>query len=47
VQGGPDGSDPVDLVRAACSAAWAHVDAGGTLDPASVPEMAVPAESDV
>jgi len=42
LRAGSAGSDPVDLVRAACSAAWAHVDAGGSLDPASVPELAVP-----
>jgi glycerol-1-phosphatase len=42
LRAGSAGSDPVDLVRAACSAAWAHVDAGGSLDPASVPELVVP-----
>jgi HAD superfamily hydrolase (TIGR01450 family) len=29
----------IDLVRAACAAAWAAVDAGETLDAASVPEL--------
>lgn len=31
----------LDLVRAACAAAWAAVDAGEAVDPASVPEFAV------
>ncbi len=31
----------VDVVRAACAAAWAAVDAGESLDPTSVPELAV------
>jgi len=31
----------VDLVRAACAAAWAAVDAGGALDPNTVPEFDV------
>lgn len=37
------GSSPagVDLVRAACAAAWEAVDAGRDLDPASVPELRV------
>jgi len=42
--GSPAGGDldaRVDLVRAACSAAWAAVDAGGALDPSTVPEIAV------
>lgn len=30
----------IDVVRAACAAAWAAVDAGGSVDPASVPELA-------
>lgn len=34
-----DGSG-IDLVRAACAAAWAAVDAGHDLDPRSVPELA-------
>lgn len=34
-------ADPVDIVRAACSAAWTHVDAGHCLDAASVPEFVV------
>ncbi|WP_282945375.1 HAD-IIA family hydrolase [Cellulomonas endometrii] len=34
----------VDLVRAACAAAWAAVDAGETLDPQSVPELGVAPE---
>lgn len=29
----------IDLIRAACAAAWAAADAGETLDPASVPEL--------
>ncbi|PUB20946.1 HAD superfamily hydrolase (TIGR01450 family) [Promicromonospora sp. AC04] len=33
-----DGSG-IDLVRAACAAAWAAVDAGETLDPETVPEL--------
>ncbi|MHA7132697.1 HAD-IIA family hydrolase [Oerskovia turbata] len=35
---GPDG---VDLVRAACGAAWTSVDAGGSVDADTVPELAV------
>lgn len=35
------GPTSVDLVRAACAAAWAAVDAGGELDPASVPDLVV------
>ncbi|GEL48844.1 haloacid dehalogenase [Cellulomonas hominis] len=31
----------IDLVRAACAAAWAAVDGGAELDPASVPELRV------
>ncbi|MDQ0423692.1 MULTISPECIES: HAD-IIA family hydrolase [Cellulomonas] len=31
--------DPVDLVRAACAAAWDAVDTGAPLDAASVPEL--------
>jgi len=31
----------VDLVRAACSAAWAAVDAGERLDADSVPDITV------
>ncbi|WP_102508872.1 HAD-IIA family hydrolase [Sanguibacter massiliensis] len=34
-------AEPVDLVRAACAAAWASADAGAPLDPAAVPELAV------
>jgi hypothetical protein len=33
-----DGSG-IDLVRAACAAAWSAVDAGETVDPATVPEL--------
>lgn len=33
--------DPVNVVRAACNAAWTFVDAGGVLDPESVPDFAV------
>ena len=32
--------DEVDVVRAACAAAWAAVDAGVELDPTSVPDLA-------
>lgn len=32
-----------DLARSACAAAWAAVDAGGAVDPRSVPELVVPA----
>lgn len=32
-------ADPVDLVRAACAAAWDAADTGAPLDPASVPEL--------
>jgi HAD superfamily hydrolase (TIGR01450 family) len=39
------GAVSVDVVRAACAAAWAAVDAGEPLDAASVPDLAVaPAE---
>jgi hypothetical protein len=31
----------VDVVRAACAAAWDAVDGGAVLDAASVPELAV------
>lgn len=34
--------DPVDLVRAACAAAWAAADAGSPVDPATVPDLPVP-----
>ncbi|MBO0900561.1 HAD-IIA family hydrolase [Cellulomonas sp. zg-ZUI199] len=37
VDGLPD--DPVDLVRAACAAAWDAADSGAGPDPASVPEL--------
>ncbi len=37
----------VDLVRAACSAAWAAVDAGEVLDPSSVPALSVEVGSTV
>jgi len=33
------GPDDVNLVRAACAAAWDFADAGGRLDPGSVPEI--------
>lgn len=33
------GEDPVDLVRAACAAAWAAADAGSPVDPATVPDL--------
>ncbi|QHT55540.1 HAD-IIA family hydrolase [Cellulomonas sp. H30R-01] len=33
----------LDLVRAACAAAWDAVDSGGSLDPATVPELHVDA----
>jgi glycerol 3-phosphatase-2 len=33
----------VDLLRSACAAAWAAADDGAPVDPASVPEIAVPA----
>jgi glycerol-1-phosphatase len=32
--------DDLDVVRAACAAAWAQVDGGGDVDPVSVPELA-------
>jgi len=32
--------DHVDVIRAACAAAWAAVDGGAEIDPASVPELA-------
>lgn len=35
------GSDAVDVVRAACAAAWDAVDSGRPLDPLSVPELGV------
>lgn len=35
------GEDGVDLVRAACAAAWDAVDAGHTLDASSVPDLGV------
>ncbi|MGP7960777.1 HAD-IIA family hydrolase [Sanguibacter sp. A247] len=35
------GAEPVDLVRAACAAAWASADAGAPLDPAAVPDLPV------
>ncbi|GIG20915.1 haloacid dehalogenase [Cellulomonas chitinilytica] len=38
---GDDLEDRLDLVRAACAAAWAFVDEGGVLDPGSVPELDV------
>lgn len=38
---GAPGADPVDLVRAACAASWAFTDAGGVLDPTTVPDLAV------
>lgn len=38
---GAPGADPVDLVRAACAASWAFTDAGGALDPTTVPDLAV------
>ncbi|WP_370459462.1 HAD-IIA family hydrolase [Isoptericola sp. BMS4] len=34
-----EGPAGIDVVRAACAAAWEVVDAGGTLDPSSVPEL--------
>ncbi|MCC2314623.1 HAD-IIA family hydrolase [Cellulomonas xiejunii] len=37
LQGAP--ADPVDLVRAACAAAWDAVDQGDGPDPATVPEL--------
>ena len=33
--------DPVNVVRAACNAAWTFVDAGGVLQPESVPDFVV------
>lgn len=36
-------ADPLDLVRAACAAVWAEVDAGRSVDPASVPDIVPPA----
>ncbi|MCB7138165.1 HAD-IIA family hydrolase [Cellulosimicrobium marinum] len=36
-----DGPTTIDTVRAAASAAWSAVDAGGPLDPASVPDLVV------
>ena len=38
--------DEVDVVRAACAAAWAAVDAGVELDPTSVPELATALDHD-
>lgn len=38
---GSHADDPVDVVRAACTAAWTFVDAGGVLDPTSVPDFSV------
>jgi hypothetical protein len=38
---GGDVEARVDLVRASCAAAWAHVDSGGELDAASVPDLAL------
>jgi len=38
---GPASADGVEEIRAACAAAWSHVDAGGALDPRSVPELEV------
>jgi len=35
------GREGVDLIRAACGAAWATVDGGGTLDADTVPDLAV------
>ncbi|GCE76101.1 HAD-IIA family hydrolase [Cellulomonas biazotea] len=37
--------EQVDRVRAACAAAWATVDAGGSLDASSVPELVVDART--
>ncbi|WP_199421859.1 HAD-IIA family hydrolase [Actinotalea solisilvae] len=37
-----DASDALDVARAACAAVWAEHDAGGSVDPASVPELAAP-----
>jgi glycerol 3-phosphatase-2 len=37
----PDVENQVDVIRAACAAAWAAVDAGDTLDADSVPELDV------
>lgn len=37
----PTQHDQVDLVRAACAAAWVAADAGQAVDPGSVPEIAV------
>lgn len=34
-----EGPGGIDVVRAACAAAWAAVDAGAELDPASVPDL--------
>ncbi|MGO1318254.1 MAG: HAD-IIA family hydrolase [Cellulomonadaceae bacterium] len=36
-----EGSDDVDVVRAACAAAWSAVDGGELLDTATVPDFAV------
>jgi glycerol-1-phosphatase len=38
---GDDVEGRVDVLRAACAAAWAHVDGGGELDASSVPELTV------
>lgn len=35
-----DGTHGIDVVRAACAAAWAAADAGATLDPTRVPDLA-------
>ncbi|NTW39655.1 MAG: HAD hydrolase-like protein [Cellulomonadaceae bacterium] len=35
------GAGTLDLVRAACAAAWSAVDAGTALDPSTVPELSV------
>jgi HAD superfamily hydrolase (TIGR01450 family) len=41
---GTHGTVGVDVVRAACAAAWAAVDAGEALDPQSVPDLGVAPE---
>lgn len=35
----PDASGGIDLIRVACSAAWAAADGGGPVDPATVPDL--------
>lgn len=35
-----DGAQGIDVVRAACTAAWSAVDAGAALDPVRVPDLA-------